>query len=74
MNRSETRRPEDWPDAEPLSEAEEAYGRAYAETLAVGAPEPESAGLDPARVLQIRRALDQAWRAKVRRIYRRRRT
>ncbi len=55
----------------PISEEEEAYGRAYAETLAVGEPEPDAAGLDPERVAAIRAALEREWRAKVRRMMRR---
>lgn len=57
-----------------LTAAEEAYGRAYAETLAVGEVEPDASGLDPERAAAIRRALEEAWRAKVRPIYRRRRS
>lgn len=68
---------EDEAQAEPpqgLTAAEEAYGRAYAETLAVGAEEPDASGLDPERVRRIREALEEGWRAKVRPIYRRRRS
>ena len=56
---------------EPITEAEEAWARAYADTLAVGAPEPDCSGLDPERLAVIRRALERAWWAKVRRITRR---
>ena len=65
--------PEDYPDEEPLSEAEEAYGYAYADMLAVGAPEPSDAHLDPARAARIREVLDAVWGRKVRTITRRRR-
>lgn len=54
----------------PLTPEEEAYGYAYADTLAVGAPEPSTEDLDPERCAEIRRVLEEAWRAKVRRIYR----
>jgi hypothetical protein len=57
---------------EPISEEEEAWARGYAETLAVGELEPDSSHLDPERVAAIRAALDREWRAKVRRITRRR--
>ncbi len=60
-------------DEEPISEEEEAWGRAYWEVLAVGDPMPDCSHLDPARVARIREALDDRWRASVRRIYRRRR-
>lgn len=59
-------------DEEPISEEEEAYGRAYWEVLAYGDPEPDASGLDPARVARIRQALEERWRANVRRITRRR--
>jgi hypothetical protein len=59
-------------DEEPISEEEEAWGRAYWEVLAVGAPMPDASHLDPARVARIREALDENWRARVRRITRRR--
>ena len=52
----------------PMSEEEEAYGRAYADCLAYGEPEPSSVGLDPERCLAIRLHLEREWRARVRRI------
>jgi len=55
-------------DEEPISEEEEAWGRAYWDTLAVGAEEPDASHLDPARVARIRQALEAEWRARVRRI------
>lgn len=60
----------DWeaPDPLPISEEEEAWGRAYWEHLAVGDPYPRQAGLDPLRVARIKEALDAEWRARVRRI------
>ena len=61
-------------DEEPISEEEEAYGRAYWGVLAYGEPEPDPAGLDPERLAVIRAALDREWRARVRRITRRGRT
>jgi hypothetical protein len=59
-------------DEEPISEEEEAWGRAYWGTLAYGEPEPDSAGLDPLRLARIRSVLEAQWRARVRRITRRR--
>lgn len=60
----------DWeaPDPEPISEQEEAYGRAYWEHLALAEPEPDASGLDPERAARIREHLLGEWRAKVRRI------
>jgi hypothetical protein len=58
-------------DPVPISEEEEAYGRAYWEVLAYGEAEPDGSGLDPARLAVIRGALDREWRARVRRITRR---
>lgn len=55
-------------DEEPISEEEEAYGRAFWDHLAVGDPEPDARNLDPARVARIREVLEAEWRAKVRRI------
>lgn len=59
-------------DEEPISEQEEVYARAFWDFLAVGDPQPATAGLDPARAAQIRQVLQERWRAQVRRIYRRR--
>ena len=55
-------------DEEPISEEEEAWGRAYWEHLAVGDPFPDAGHLDPARAAAIKRALDDRWRGLVRRI------
>jgi hypothetical protein len=59
-------------DEEPISEEEEAWGRAYWGMLAYGEPEPDSSRLDPLRVARIREVLEAQWRARVRRITRRR--
>ena len=59
------------PDEEPISEEEEAYGRAFWDHLAVGELEPDASHLDPARAARIREVLTAQWRARVRRITRR---
>jgi hypothetical protein len=59
-------------DEEPISEEEEAYGRAYWELLAVGEAEPDASGLDPVRAARIREVMEAQWRARVHRITRRR--
>lgn len=63
--------PGELPDEQPLSEEEEAWGRAYWRTLSEGEPEPSGAGLDPARLARIREWLEADWRRKVRRVTRR---
>jgi hypothetical protein len=55
-------------DEEPISEEEEAWGRAYWEVLAVGDPMPDASHLDPVRVARIKGVLDDRWRGLVRRI------
>jgi hypothetical protein len=55
----------------PITEAEVAYGEAYAAMLAYGEETPDDSHLEPERAATIRRELDEAWRRKVRRIYRR---
>jgi hypothetical protein len=57
---------------EPISEEEEAWARAYWETLACGEPEPDASHLQGWRVERIRSALEAEWRRRVRRITRRR--
>lgn len=59
-------------EEEPITEEEEAYGRAYWEVLAYGEPSPDASGLDPRRAARIREELERLWRARVRRITRRR--
>lgn len=59
-------------DEEPISEEEEAYGRAFWDHLAVGDLKPDASHLDPDRVARIEEVLMGRWRANVRRITRRR--
>jgi hypothetical protein len=55
-------------DEEPISEEEEAWARAYWQTLAYGELEPDDSHLRPERVARIREVLEGRWRASVRRI------